>query len=152
LAKQLKQTLDSDDKQSLHLDGDVLRVIFNVPYVKENFTKEYRIEQTRGLQKLTEHISSQGIDVIISTVNPYRSVRQELKSRNANMMEIYVVNNGLHVRENFAVVDFEEPQYDFIKIDTNGKTVDESFNILYHDIIDKQIKIMRAESDQIRNG
>lgn len=71
-------------------DGDDLRNIFGGTYSKEHFTKEYRIEQTRCLQRLVEYIESQGYCVIISTVNPYRAVREELKSRNKEVQEIYV--------------------------------------------------------------
>jgi len=115
-------------------DGDDLRAIFGGTYSKEHFTKEYRIEQTRALQRLVEYIAEQGYCVIVSTVNPYREVREELKSRNKEVQEIYVWKTDSRERDKFAVADYEPPMDNFISINTTGKTPDESLAEIFNKI------------------
>lgn len=109
LAKMLKKHFDDIDQPSIHLDGDDLRVIFGGAYKTEHFTKEYRDTNTRKLQLFVEHIEKQGIDVIVSTVNGDRAIREELKARNSKVVEILVENSKPHVRDDRAYSDFENP-------------------------------------------
>ncbi len=109
-------------------DGDDLRGIYGGSYSKEHFTKEYRYEHTRILQRMVEYIEAQGYDVIISTVNPYRELREELKKRNPNVKEIYVWKTDSRSRDKFAASDYEAPTENFISINTTGKTPEESLN------------------------
>lgn len=131
LAKTLKQYFDQNKVPSIHLDGDDLRNIFGGSYKTEHFTREYRDTNTRKLQSFVEYIEKQGVSVIVSTVNGNKDIREELKTRNQNVIEILVVNSKPHVREERAYSDFELPTQNYIKIDT-GKTkiVDESLNLL----------------------
>lgn len=115
-------------------DGDDLRNIFGGTYSKEHFTRDYRIEQTRSLQRLVEYIETQGYDVIVSTVNPYREVREELKSRNNEVREIYVWKTDARERDNFAATDYEPPLTNFISINTTGKTPSESLDEIFEKI------------------
>ena len=117
----------------LHLDGDDLRKIFgnDKGYAPETFTKEYRIEQTRVLQKLVRLVCSQGIVVIVSTVNPYRDVREEFKNDGTGtVVEILVHKTDTRERESFNVADFEIPLSNFISVNTTGKTPEESLKEL----------------------
>lgn len=132
LARRLKKEFDAKGHPSLHLDGDDLRVIFGNAYSKEHFTKEYRIEQTRLLQRLVAHFADQGVDIIVSTVNPYRDVREEFKLKRKDLREIYVWTKDIRGREDRHVKDFEEPIYNFIYIPTgDGRSEDEVFRNLY---------------------
>lgn len=131
LARRLKVHFDTWRVPSIHLDGDDLRKIFGNTYAKENFTKEWRIEQTRVLQKFIAHVADQGINVIVSTVNPYRDVREEFKNSRPDMKEIYVTTNDVRGREHYWAQDFEEPQTNYTAVLTGGKwTEDESFNLV----------------------
>lgn len=134
LARKLKDQFGATGISSIHLDGDDLRDIFGGTYKQEHFTKEYRDTNTRKLQRFVEYIEKQGINVIISTVNGDRSIREELKKRNNKVVEILVVNSGTHVREEKKYSDFEEPLENFVKIDTNGLTPDNSLRILWSKI------------------
>jgi adenylylsulfate kinase len=114
------------------LDGDDLRVIFANSYEPKHFTKEYRIEQTRILQKLITYIESQNsVDVIVSTVNPYRDIREEFKATNENVVEIYVWKTVDRGREKFAVAEYEVPLENFISVNTTNKTPEESLDELW---------------------
>lgn len=140
LAKELKKWMDGMHIPAIHLDGDDLRVIFGGTYKTEHFSKEYRDTNTRKLQRFAEHIDKQGINVIVSTVNSARDLREELKLRNPKAIEVYVVNDGPHVREEYARIDFEAPLENFIKLNTNGRTPQESFNVLLTDLVKETCK------------
>ena len=133
LAKRLKNEFDAKGNPCIHLDGDDLRKIFSVPYEnRDSFTREYRAEQTKLLQNFVSHISDQGVDVIVSTVNPYRKVRDEFKSSRKDVVEIFVETKDLRGREHLWIKDFEEPSNNFISIRTgNGRSEEESFKFLY---------------------
>lgn len=131
LAKALKSQFDATGVPSIHLDGDDLRVIFGGSYKTEHFTKEYRDSNTRKLQNFVEYIEKQGVNVIVSTVNGDRCIREELKQRNSRVKEIYVTNSGPHVREERVYFDFEHPLANFIGIDTNGLTPEEALRIVW---------------------
>jgi len=133
LAKKLKNAFEALGSDTiLHLDGDDLRTIFGNSYNKENFTKEYRIQQTEILQNLVRHINNQGICVIISTVNPYREVREKFKKSQFGIKEIYVYTNEVRGRESFHCKEFEEPLENFIPINTTRQTPDESLKTLWN--------------------
>lgn len=122
----LKEHFNDIGNPSIHLDGDDLRVIFGGSYKTEHFTKEYRDTNTRKLQLFVEHVEKQGVDVIVSTVNGNRSIREELKERNQRVVEIYVLNTRPHVREDRAYADFEPPTDNCQVIDTGSHPNPES--------------------------
>jgi hypothetical protein len=152
-ARMLKEHFDKIGNPSIHLDGDDLRVIFGGTYKTEHFTKEYRDTNTRKLQLFVEHIEKQGIDVIVSTVNGNRSIREELKKRNSRVIEIYVENSQPHVREDRAYVDFERPIFSLcncIVIDTgNYSSPEETFTILLEKLYYEEKSRMEAESPAV---
>lgn len=134
LAKLFKNKLKKHlYKSVVHFDGDDLRILFGGLYKSEHFTKEYRVEQTRQLQKILAHIDGQGpeIDVIVSTVNPYRDVRDDFKKSHVNVTEIYVTKTDIRGREAFNAIDFEVPLERFVHIDTTGKTPEQSVTELW---------------------
>ena len=129
LARRLKKHFDANGTPALHLDGDDLRKLYGA-YSAEHFTKEYRIEWNRILQRFTAYFADQGIIVIVSTVNPYRDVREEFKAARKDLKEIYVHTDEVRGRENFHVKDFEAPETNYTSIKTgDGRSEDESFQI-----------------------
>lgn len=123
LARMLKERLS---KSTIHLDGDSLREIFKTGYKPEVLTVEWRKTQTRALQRLIAYIEGQDVDVVVSTVNGYRDVRDEFKDEYKRVVEVYVTKSEDRGRESFNIKDFEPPVRDFIHLDTTGKTPDES--------------------------
>ena len=131
LAKMLKKQFESLGHDSiLHIDGDDLRNIFGNNYNKENFTKEYRIQQLEILQRFIGYIADQGITVMVSTVSPYRDVRDNFKKLRKDVKEIYVFTNELRGRESFHSKEFDEPVDNFIPICTSNMSPEESLKIL----------------------
>jgi len=131
LARKLKQHFDAEMRPAIHLDGDDLRIIFGNLYSKDHFTKEWRIDQTRTLQKFVAHLADQGVDVIVSTVNPYRDVREEFKNSRKDVVEIQVMTDDIRGRENKFAKDWEPPYSNHIAIMTGGRFSEtDSFKIL----------------------
>ena len=133
LAKLLAERLRNKGYRLLHLDGDELRKLFGngKGYAPETFAKDHRIEQTRILQKWAGLVCSQGIVVIVSTVNPYRDVREEFKNNGTGtVVEILVHKTDARERESFNAPDFEPPLSNFISVNTTGKTPEESLKEL----------------------
>ena len=113
--------------ETISFDGDDLRKMFTDAYQPKTFNKSYRIEQTKNLQQLVKYIHAQGFDIIISTVNPYREIRDSFKNEmGMELLEIYV-HSEKSVREHFKVLDYEVPTNRFIDIDTTNSTVEQSF-------------------------
>jgi adenylylsulfate kinase-like enzyme len=140
LARRLKKHLDANGTPTLHLDGDDLRKIYGA-YSKEHFTKEYRIEWNRILQRFAAHFADQGITVVLSTVNPYRDNREEFKNSRKDVKEIYVSTSDVRGREHYWVQDFEEPLINYTAISTGGKwTEDESFNLVCSHLLGTKVK------------
>lgn len=119
-----KEFVANKKTPTIHFDGDALRLIFGNSYDPKHFTKEYRIEQTKILQKLVAYIDNQNAtDVVVSTVNPYRDIREEFKLTHKNVIEIYITKMDDRGREKYAVAEFEHPIWNFIHIDTTGKSI-----------------------------
>ena len=133
LAKLLKEKLG----KCLYFDGDDLRKIFGNSYSPEHFTRTWREEQTRALQRLIAYLADQGFDIVIATVNPYREVREEFKKSRKDVTEIYIHKTDARQRESFAVTDYELPLENFIDINTTGHTPQESFE----EIVSKDISL-----------
>jgi gluconate kinase len=149
LAKKLKAWHDAMHIPAIHLDGDDLRNIFKIEYKPENFTKEYSHTNTRQLQRMAEHINKQGVNVIISTVNSTRSVREELKLRTRFIMEIYVVNSGKHIREELNRADYEPPLDNFIFVNTKDCSEEESFKQVLNSISNSEEESFKKVLDRI---
>ena len=138
LAKEFKKYVNCFGQQrSIHLDGDDLRAIFKSGYTPDVLTPEYRKEQTRALQRLVAYLADQDIPVIVSTVNGYRDVREEFKQSRSDVVEIYVTKSEDRGRENFNIPSFEDPNWDYISIDTDFNTVEESLAELTQKIEDR---------------
>lgn len=133
----LARLFKSFNEKTIHtvfFDGDDLRKMFNNAYSPSHFTKEYKIEQTKYLQNLIEYIHSQGFDIVVSTVNPYREVREEFKRRMGDqLIEIYV-HKTRSIREHYKVSDYEAPLENFIDINTTDVSEDFSFAELINSI------------------
>lgn len=69
-----KSTLARKMKNVVHLDGDSMRQCWNL-----GFSKEDRREQNLRVAKIARMLHSQGFDVVISTICPYKELRSEVQ-------------------------------------------------------------------------
>jgi len=69
------------------LDGDIVRTYLSKGL---GFSKEDRDENIRRIGFVCELLSRNGVIAIAAAISPYRAVREELRSRIPNFVEVYV--------------------------------------------------------------
>jgi len=121
LAKKLQMWLQTDKKNwrksVLHIDGDKLRELFpNTDYSKEG--RERNIQKAFDIAK---YLNSEGVDVVISLVSPYRNLREDLKSE-CKAVEIYCHTKKMRGREDKFALDYEPPIEFFVDLDTSDNS------------------------------
>jgi adenylylsulfate kinase len=131
LAKKLQIWLQTDKKNwrksVFHIDGDQLRELFpNTDYSKEG--REKNIQKSFDIAK---YLDSNGNDVVISLVSPYRELREKFKSE-CKVQEIYCHTKKIRGREDFFALDYEKPIEFFINLDTSYSSDDTFKNLIKH--------------------
>jgi len=126
LSKHLRTAIEINYKlQNVFIiDGDKLRDLFkNNDYSEAGRRKN--IERAYSIARYLDSISPFN-DVIIAVVSPFLDLREELK-QSTDVVEIFVHTSNIRGRENFHVLDFENPITNYINIDTTD--VDELTSI-----------------------
>ena len=126
LSKHLRTAIEINYKLQnvFMIDGDKLRDLFkNNDYSEAGRRKN--IERAYSIARYLDSISPFN-DVIISVVSPFLDLREELK-QSTDVVEIFVHTSNIRGRENFHVLDFENPITNYIDIDTTD--VDELTSI-----------------------
>ena len=115
-------------KDVFHLDGDDLRELT----ANKDYSEEGRISNMKNAQMITEYLHNQGCDVVVSLVAPYRGLREEFKDKfsDGDFQEIYLHTIEKQERDNFHAEDYEQPEINFIDIDTTKNSPDTSFSKL----------------------
>lgn len=87
IARLLEQRLLSSGAKVEVLDGDVVRT-----YLCKGlgFSKEDRDENIRRIGFVCELLSRNGVAAIAAAISPYRAIRDEVRSRIPNFLEIYM--------------------------------------------------------------
>ena len=113
-----------DDKRELcfHIDGDDIRDLFD----NKDYSEEGRRKNIQLAQQMSQYLSSQSVNVVVSLVSPYKDQREEFKKKmGRKITEIYVHTSEIRGRENLFVDDYESPTENFIDIDTTSIGVNE---------------------------
>lgn len=129
LATMLKEAIKEEGKV-FHIDGDDLRSLtFN-----KDYTKQGRLDNVRGAQKIAHYLHNEGYTVVVSLVSPYREQREQLKTFLKDAItELYVHASEPRERDCYRVEDYEEPLERFIDVDTTFDTPEQSLQkILYN--------------------
>lgn len=137
LAKQL-QSLDCKLEV---LDGDIVRTNLTKGL---GFSKEDRDENIRRIGFVSHLLTRNGVIVLVSAISPYRAIREEVRERIGDMIEVYVSAplevceerdvKGLYKRarageiKNFTGIDdpYEPPLNPDVNCQTHLETLDES--------------------------
>lgn len=91
---------------------------------------------THEIQIISEYLVNEGCDVVVSTISPNREQREEFKERlGKNIEEILIYSSRTSKRKGFRVDEYEEPEENFIDIDTTGRSKDDSYNELVNKLI-----------------
>ena len=108
------------------IDGDEMRELFK----NKDYSMKGRIANIDAAQKIAHYLHNQGKDVIVSLVSPYLDQREEFKDMMEwQLQEIFVHYNIAEIRrgrEEYHVMDFQKPIFDYLDIDTTFETPKES--------------------------
>ena len=130
LGKKLHSFLKTEKRNwrrdDFHLDGDDLRELT----INKDYSEEGRVRNIRNAQMIVEYLHNNGCDVVVSLVAPYRWLREEFKEKIGfnNFTEFYVHTSEKRERDKFKVKDYEQPEIEFIDIDTTKDSPDISFS------------------------
>ncbi len=104
------------------IDGDEMRELFK----NKDYSMKGRIANIDAAQKIAHYLHNQGKDVIVSLVSPYLDQREEFKDiMEWQLQEIFVHYNIAETRrgrEEYHVMDFQKPIFDYLDIDTTLET------------------------------
>ncbi|MEA5551399.1 adenylyl-sulfate kinase [Anabaena cylindrica UHCC 0172] len=95
ITKALEQKLQLLGHKTEVLDGDIVRQNLSKGLT---FSKADRDENIRRIGFVSHLLTRNGVIVIVSAISPYRSVREEVKQRIGNFVEVYV-NSPLAICE-----------------------------------------------------
>lgn len=95
ISKEVAQKLRSRDYKLEILDGDIVRQNLTKGL---GFSKEDRDENIRRIGFVAHMLTRNGVIVIVSAISPYREVREEVRKRIGDFVEVYV-NAPLEVCE-----------------------------------------------------
>lgn len=121
-----------------HIDGDELRKIFPNP----GYDVHGRMANITRANTIATYLNSQGENVVMSLVNPYRSLREDLKALNpGQVMPIYLTWSG-EIMGDFYYDGFEIPKEDeAFHIDTTHSTPKETLHKILEYFICKVTKL-----------
>jgi len=89
---------------TFHIDGDEFRNLFS----NKNYSKSGREENIRNANAVATYLNkTQEGDVVLSLVNPYQELREELKSNNAGQVLEILLTSKRGLRKEFHVDNFE---------------------------------------------
>jgi len=116
LARHLQDYLKNEKNiTTYHIDGDDIREIFD----NKDYSPDGRRKNIDLAQKIALFLHTKNTSVIVSLVSPYRDQREDFKNRlGDNIVEIFTHTTQIRGRENFHSPDYENPQTNFIDIDT----------------------------------
>ncbi|MEP0857981.1 adenylyl-sulfate kinase [Trichocoleus sp. DQ-U1] len=141
ISQEVAQALQKRAYKVEILDGDVVRQNLTKGL---GFSKDDRDENIRRIGFVAHLLTRNGVVVLISAISPYREIREEVRSRIGDFVEVYV-NAPLAVCEqrdvkglykkarsgeikNFTGIDdpYESPLHPQIECHTDQETIEES--------------------------
>ena len=100
-----------------NIDGDELRELF----ANKDYSREGRIRNLNRASDIAHYLNSNGEDVTLSLVYPYKEARDYLNNLSKDVFWIYLTYSEKRGREEFHVNDFEEPiQEKVLNINTSS--------------------------------
>lgn len=141
IAYRLGQILADRGHRVELLDGDVFRQHLSKGL---GYSKEDRDENIRRVGWVAERLTAHGVTAIVAVISPYREIREEVKERIGDFVEIFVKcpvevlirrdTKGLYrkalageILKFTGISDpYEEPVSPNLTLDTAGETIEES--------------------------
>lgn len=126
-----KRLLVLSDPQTFHIDGDDLRMVFD----NKDYTKSGRQQNVRLAQQIATYLHNQKKHVIVSLVSPYRDQREEFKQLfGKEILEIWTHTTELRGREDWFCLDYENPETNFLSLDTGLLSPEQSLQKILHEL------------------
>jgi len=119
LALALKKELVARGHVTVHLDGDLLRIVTD----NHDFSTAGRMKNIRAAQALAARLHEDGAWIVAAFVSPFRAVREEFK-RHPEVLEIYVHTTETRGREKYFAESYEPPLENFLDMDTTRANVE----------------------------
>src|SRR5271170_6276349 len=104
LALALKKELAARGHVTVHLDGDLLRIVT----ANQDFSTAGLMKNIRAAQALAAKIHEDGAWIVAAFVSPFRALREEFKLH-PEVLEIYVHTAEKRGRESFFADNYEPP-------------------------------------------
>lgn len=87
ISRSVHEALQARGQRVEWLDGDAVRLWLSAGL---GFTKKDRDENIRRIGFVAELLTRNGVIVLVSAISPYRALRDEMRRRIGNFMEVYV--------------------------------------------------------------
>ncbi|MDJ1183805.1 adenylyl-sulfate kinase [Roseofilum casamattae] len=87
ITQALKEKLLAENCKLEVLDGDIVRTNLTKGL---GFSKEDRDENIRRIGFVSQLLTRNGVIVLVSAISPYRAVRQEVRGKIGDFVEVYV--------------------------------------------------------------
>jgi len=87
ISDQLMERFRAGNAKVELLDGDIVRTNLSQGL---GFSREDRDTNIRRIGFVAELLSRNGVIAVVAAISPYRSTREEIKTRIANFVEVYV--------------------------------------------------------------
>lgn len=121
------------------IDGDELRKVFP----NQGYDVDGRMLNVIKANTIATYLNSQGENVVISLVNPFRGLREDLKALNPEQVFSIYLTSDRQTKREFYYEGFEIPKMDehAFHIDTTHSTPKETFHELLEYFICKVTKL-----------
>ena len=116
LCEKIKEKIDS---KVIHFDGDDIRDVLN----NKDYSEKGRRKNIQFVIDMAKVLEKKGFIVLVSLVSPYRDLR---------IGEIIYLSSSRDLRKEYWVQDYEIPQQNFTKINTDkpiGECINEILNV-----------------------
>lgn len=108
------------------VDGDSIRSLF----WNNDYTFKGRFYNVDIAQKIAHYLHNEGEIVVVSLVSPFINQREEFKQLlDGKVKEVYLKNTNMARRE-YMVKNYQPPKEDYLYIDTDSYTVEETLQAI----------------------
>lgn len=116
----------------VRIDGDRWRDVTQ----NKDYSREGRMRNIIGAFDMALYLEKEGFTPIISLVTPYEQLRDYLRSKATKIALIYLYYEGDRGRNDRFVPDFEQPQGNYLKINTSAHSTEDCVHNIHNYIKD----------------
>jgi adenylylsulfate kinase-like enzyme len=133
IARRLKYWLQTDKKNwrksVFHIDENDIAKLYNINYGEKKDRKNDVTNLENKIFDIAKYLKSCDNDVVVSSMLPYESLRNEYKS-SLDIQLIYCHSKSKIIPKEMIVEDFEYPIENHIHLDTSGEQEETFKNLI----------------------